>query len=265
MEPFLMCSQAEADMRQSLNTLSLFEMAENCPGRYDPCKVVKEYCRGEDTWPYIRTPEVLSRTLDYLFEHTLEGSGFLQRYAFLSDRFRAVEKDYRVTNTAAEGVRDLERIARFHILSAGEGLGYKEFERELNWKRLEDLLELLEEVYVQQICPSQGEFAAYRLLFCLDNPASVYILMKKSDIGVRADPLFRLAIRAVGYYYTNNYVGLARLAASAPHLTQVLLFHQLCKIDILSLMRSSYRGSLPPLTQYEEIPRIPPATRDGKG
>lgn len=244
-----MCSQAEADLRQSLGTLSTFEIA--CPHHYDPRKVVKEYCRGEETRPFLRSPEILRKTTDYLFEHILEGPDFLQRYAFLSDRLRAVEKDYRVINRAGEGVWDLERIARFHLLAAWEGQKYAEFPVELNWKRLKDLLELLEETYTQVCSASQGEFAVYRVLLCLNSPVSVCMFLKSADIDMRRQPLFQLALQGVRYYYTNNYTALYRLASSSPCLVQVLLTHQLRCLDLQPLLLASYRGSPPSLPQLD--------------
>lgn len=244
-----MCSLEEAERRQRTGRISRFE--ESTPGSYDPSKVIKEYFRGPTS--DIRPPPTLTKTLTYLFTHILNGSDFIPRFEFISDRCRAIEKDYKIAGKIREGVGDLEKIARFHILAAGEGRKYPEFQTELNWKRLEDVLGLIIEIYSEEISPNQGEFMSYWLLFNLNRPLSVGIILKNATKVVWNDGLFQLAFELTRSYYQNNYVRMERLTAAAPCLVAVLVSAHVRRSDLTSMLSGAYRGLLPAYDHFMVI------------
>lgn len=279
--PFELCLREEADRRQLTRALSVYEMAPGSdplgterPG-YKAEWVVKEYTRsaaGLDQSGDVRRGPVLSRTLDYLFTNILDVDRsnpgkytdpphssehrFIDIYRFVSNRARAVTKDYKIAGETgtARYVQDLERIARFHILSEAEGLNYLlmeeeslRFEAALNFKRLENILISLEEAYRQVPGEHQNEaeFVAYKLLMRIENQRLVQKWIKDSGERLQAHPLLTLAQQAVRYYHTDNYCAFFSLLPQAPFLVAALLTLSFDKMRIQALraMQQSYSDS----------------------
>ena len=278
---FELCLREEADRRQLTRALSVYEMA---PGSeplgterpvYKAEWVVKEYTRsaaGLDQSGDVRRGPVLSRTLDYLFTNILDVDRsnpghytnpphssqhrFIDIYRFISNRARAVTKDYKIAGETgtARYIQDLERIARFHILSEAEGLNYLQMEEEslrfeaaLNFKRLENILISLEEAYrqVPGDHANEAEFIAYKLLMRIDNQRLVQKWIKDSGDGLRRHPLVALAEQAVRYYHTDNYSAFFSLLSQAPFLLAALLTLSFDKMRLHALlaMQQSYSES----------------------
>ncbi|WFD36241.1 glycerol ethanol, ferric requiring protein [Malassezia cuniculi] len=174
-----MCPEYERLERETQKELDKLEMF---PGTTtaDPSATVKIYRRPaagrELPLPdEVRPPEVLKRTLDYLF-HTLlpeqpDDPAFAKVQAFLWNRTRAIRQDFIVqSERGLIAIECHERIARYHILclhwKGGVGAeGWSE-QQELEQlrKTLRSLMEYYDDYRIHGTCPHEAEFRAYNLL-----------------------------------------------------------------------------------------------------
>ncbi|KAI0791248.1 SAC3/GANP/Nin1/mts3/eIF-3 p25 family-domain-containing protein, partial [Abortiporus biennis] len=66
----------------------------------------------------LRPPEVLKKTLDYLFHDLIEKGGFSETYAFIRDRSRQVRVEFSIQQEIGPiAIECHDRCARFHILA----------------------------------------------------------------------------------------------------------------------------------------------------
>ncbi|CEP06960.1 hypothetical protein, partial, partial [Parasitella parasitica] len=167
------CPKFEIAERDYQNLLEPFEKDEN--GNVDPKKCVKAYRRSaagvEQPLPSdVRTPETLTKTLDYLINTTLSTSLLEQCHAFIRDRTRSIRQDFTL-----QDIRDItavaahERIARFHILSLHEMCEVSQFSMQQEMEQLNkvllSLIEFYDDLRLQGIeSENEAEFRAYFLL-----------------------------------------------------------------------------------------------------
>ncbi|KAJ3322680.1 hypothetical protein HDU76_013832 [Blyttiomyces sp. JEL0837] len=170
-----MCPEFEIHEREFQNTLHVLERIPNT-NLADPAKCVKKYKRSDagaatQLPSDVRPPDVLERTLNYLF-HTLIGEHGLtvEVQGFVRDRARSIRNDFTVQNhRGIKAVECNERIARFHILSTFIFSGVKAvdfgLEREQMRKTLQSLREFYRDLAAEnQFCPNEPEFQALYIL-----------------------------------------------------------------------------------------------------
>ncbi|KAG9312753.1 SAC3/GANP/Nin1/mts3/eIF-3 p25 family-domain-containing protein [Chiua virens] len=166
-----MCPRFERYRREREN--SLFEW-ETIPGtkRVDHKRAVKAYERaaGDKTLPSdLRPPDVLKRTLDYLFHELLPQSGFLETFNFIRDRSRAVRTDFTMQHEmGAVAIECHDRCARFHILALHAERDRPGFSVALEEQQLMNTLQSLKEFYHDQRdhyqSPTELEMRVYHRL-----------------------------------------------------------------------------------------------------
>jgi len=196
-----MCSEFECHEREFQKELDRWELRLNSPAgsgaRVDPRLAVKIYRRPaagrEIPLPEeIRPPEVLKRTLDYLFNvllpPTITSPNFALVQPFLWNRTRAVRQDFIVQgDTGALAIECHERIARLHILClhARGGPGAEKWSEQQELEQLRKTLRSLIEFYEDRhqsmsltssgpsVAPNEAEFRAYNLLLHLRDPETL--------------------------------------------------------------------------------------------
>ncbi|KAJ7770634.1 hypothetical protein B0H16DRAFT_218508 [Mycena metata] len=154
-----MCPRFERYRREREN--NLFEW-ETIPGtkRVDHKRAVKMYERaaGDKTLPSdLRPPDVLKRTLDYLFHDLLPRGGFSPTFNFIRDRSRSVRNDFTMQhNTGPLAMECHERCARFHILALYLERDREGFSIALEEQQLMNTLQSLKEFYNDQCATYQS-------------------------------------------------------------------------------------------------------------
>lgn len=270
-----MCSSAEALRREESYTLNLFEIAPNTdlssnhkPSVYLPW-TIKEYLRSApETKDTARNPEALSSTLDYLLNNILDvdmngnplhytlpaGESvhkFSNIYAFISNRVRAIAKDYKILgNTTTDSyVNDHERMARFLILSSVEGIGQEDFNSKLNADRIKDILvTCLHHSYRERkdlglINLNEAEFIGYSILYNLISPIEVQMWIRDISPDLYNSPYIKYAISAFISFNTNNFVKYFEIAKEAPYLISCLMYLHFDQIrtEALSTLKKAVR------------------------
>lgn len=120
-----MCSRSEAAERERFRELSLLEQLAGTESQklpsVDPARAVKRYQRPAAGAPpppssELRPLHILTQTADHLLSLWADRTEVAPatRYAFVSDRLRAVQQDLTVQRLHAPHL--LARIARFHAL-----------------------------------------------------------------------------------------------------------------------------------------------------
>ncbi|KAJ6571869.1 hypothetical protein B0H19DRAFT_1131654 [Mycena capillaripes] len=166
-----MCPRFERYRRERENNLFPWETV---PGtkRVDHKRAVKMYERaaGDKILPSdLRPPDVLKRTLDYLFHDLLPRGGFSSTFKFIRDRSRAVRNDFTLQhNTGALAMECHERCARFHILALYLERDHEDFSLPLEEQQLMNTLQSLKEFYNDQRAtyqsPAELEMRIYHRL-----------------------------------------------------------------------------------------------------
>jgi hypothetical protein len=202
--------------------------------------MVKEYRRSsadqkEPAAGDLRTPEALSRTMDYLVCNIMDDPRSnthelaLEWYDFLWDRLRAIRKDITQQNICDQASATLvERCARFHVHSCYAMNQVKNFDVNMNKRNLNDCLQMLRQMYSDLrmtsgiICPGELEFQIYDILLHLDEDhLASTVQMKTSDYRSTSEMKFILNI--VIAYTNNDYHKFFRLMESANYMTSCLL------------------------------------------
>ncbi|KAI9455637.1 SAC3/GANP/Nin1/mts3/eIF-3 p25 family-domain-containing protein [Boletus coccyginus] len=166
-----MCPRFERYRREREN--NLFEW-ETIPGtkRVDHKRAVKAYERaaGDKTLPSdLRPPEVLKRTLDYLFHELLPHGGFSETFNFIRDRSRSVRNDFTMQHEMGPiAIECHGRCARFHILALHVERDRRGFSIAMEEQQLMNTLQSLKEFYHDQRghyqSPSELEMRVYHRL-----------------------------------------------------------------------------------------------------
>ncbi|OMJ09679.1 SAC3 family protein 1, partial [Smittium culicis] len=174
-----MCPDFEAEEREYQKGLDKLEMI---PGteKVDRNAAVKTYHRSaagnEQPLPEdIRTPETLSKTMDYLINKILASDeNMCDSHQFIRDRTRSIRQDFSLQNIRdIHSIKVYERIARYHILSvhmlSEESFFSEAQEMEQLKKTLQSLLEFYDEARLKsgsnsQITENEAEMRAYHLL-----------------------------------------------------------------------------------------------------
>ncbi|KAK0530523.1 actin cytoskeleton and mitosis protein [Tilletia horrida] len=197
-----MCSEFECHEREFQKELDRWELRLDAPqagggAKVDQRLAVKIYRRPaagrEIPLPEeIRPPDVLKRTLDYLFNvllpPTITSPNFALVQPFLWNRTRAVRQDFIVQgDTGALAIECHERIARLHILClhARGGPGAEKWSEQQELEQLRKTLRSLIEFYEDRrqaaastpgmslVAPNEAEFRAYNLLLHLRDPETL--------------------------------------------------------------------------------------------
>ncbi|KIM44074.1 hypothetical protein M413DRAFT_9323 [Hebeloma cylindrosporum] len=197
-----MCPRFERYRREREN--NLFEW-ETIPGtkRVDHNRAVKMYERaaGDKTLPSdLRPPQVLKRTLDYLFHDLLPRGGFSATFNFIRDRSRAVRNDFTMQHiTGPLAIECHDRCARFHILAlhferdrSGFSIPLEE-QQLMNSEELVLSLQSLKEFYEDQrprySSPTELEMRVYHRLIHIRDQKE-----RHEDIpeSITSHPVFKL-------------------------------------------------------------------------
>lgn len=211
-----MCPLYEREEREYQNNVDKLEFI---PGsrRIDPSRAVKAYHRpaaGNEQPPPedIRPPDVLKRTLDYLFGEILAGDpDLLQVHPFLRDRTRAIRQDFTIQNVRSlVAITCNERVARFHIYCLHKLCGRDNFSQSQELEQLRKVLQTLQQFYDDArhasppiTCPNEAEFRAYYILTHLRDPEA----MRQAELlafHVFSDPLLQLSLRLQSLVQRNN-------------------------------------------------------------
>jgi hypothetical protein len=240
------CEPAEAALRVSSGTLSIFEKDSNGSARLD--RIVSAYARpAAGTVPRCgRDPTQLLMTVEYLVEHVLDldtqgpkdyclTSGtsvhsFVEIYRFVSDRFRAIVMSLRVlsaTATAA-GLTCIKLIVKFHVLCIPElGVALRQGLASAadvadNARRLHDTLGLLLEL-VPGDFQGHEEYLAYALaVYCPDAVKTAQLL----TASVKTDcQLTQRAVKAALAYNSSLYATYLRQMTPRDLLSCALCLH----------------------------------------
>lgn len=169
-----MCPEYEREEREFTNYLEPFEKLQGTE-RVDHSKAVKRYKRSAagDPPPLpcdVRPPEVLFKTLDYLFRDVIDTFGIQDSHSFVRDRARSIRNDLTLQNfRGAAAVTLHEKIARYHLMCSNIRCGSSGFvmqqEAEQVRKTLLSLMEFYSELNANQIhMPNEAEFQAYYIL-----------------------------------------------------------------------------------------------------
>ncbi|KAG1858520.1 SAC3/GANP/Nin1/mts3/eIF-3 p25 family-domain-containing protein [Suillus subluteus] len=166
-----MCPRFERYRRERENNLFEWEIV---PGtkRVDHKRAVKMYERaaGDKTLPSdLRPPEVLRRTLDYLFHDLLPRGGFSATFNFIRDRSRAVRSDFTMQHEMGSiAIECHDRCARFHILGLHLERDRPGSQVSLEEQQLKYTLQSLKEFYEDQRgkyqSPTELEMRVYHRL-----------------------------------------------------------------------------------------------------
>ncbi|KII90394.1 hypothetical protein PLICRDRAFT_136628 [Plicaturopsis crispa FD-325 SS-3] len=193
-----MCPRFERYRREREGNLFQWEMI---PGtkRIDHKRAVKAYERavGDKTLPSdLRPPEVLRKTLDYLFHELLPRGGFSATFNFIRDRTRAVRNDFTVQHENGPiAVECHDRCARFHILALHlerdtPGFELSMEDQQLNYT-LTSLREFYEDTRGKYQAPTELEMRIYERLTQIRNQH------ERDDIPVhiKEHPVFKLTTK----------------------------------------------------------------------
>lgn len=166
-----MCPRFERYRRERENNLFEWEIV---PGtkRVDHKRAVKMYERaaGDKTLPSdLRPPNVLRRTLDYLFHDLLRRGGFSATFNFIRDRSRAVRSDFTMQHEMGSiAIECHDRCARFHILGLHLERDRPGSQVSLEEQQLKYTLQSLKEFYEDQRgkyqSPTELEMRVYHRL-----------------------------------------------------------------------------------------------------
>ncbi|KAK9767087.1 actin cytoskeleton and mitosis protein [Basidiobolus ranarum] len=170
-----MCPEFECEEREYQKNLEKFELI---PGtnKLDRKRAVKAYHRpaagNEQPLPCdVRSPEVLTKTLDYLIENIVGADDDLEAsHAFVRDRTRSIRQDFTLQNCRSlAAVSAHERIARYHILCLHQLCQNSNFSEQQEVEQLRKVLLSLQEFYEDLredgiSCPNEAEFRAYNII-----------------------------------------------------------------------------------------------------
>lgn len=271
-----MCSIEEASQRESSHNIHIFEMQPGLDLTSETAKAhypwtIKEYLRANSGLSSnIRDEDTLGRVINYLFTNIIDVDtngnplnytlpagnsvhSFKEIYEFVSDRARAVVKDYRIMN--AKGslafVRDHEYIARFFILSFCEGFDSEDFDLKLNMDRSRDILTSINEAYILarkegRPAENEAEFTTYLMILNLEKLIEVVTIIKEATPKIRHSPIFQIGLQIVGSYYSQNSIEYFRLIKRAPYLITCLGFalSDRVRLSTLETLQKCIKGTI---------------------
>ena len=172
-----MCSQEELDDRQAKGEVDVFERDPNRATKYiSHLFAVKKFKRSSadqllDRPMILRSPFILSKTLDHLMSRVLDDDSLPQSvfpapssdqnrveyfdcYLYISDRLRSVRQDIQIISAHCPEIRatrliiiTLEQTVRFYIISCNELVGKKGYESKINLEQLSSAFTSLIECY----------------------------------------------------------------------------------------------------------------------
>ena len=281
----ILCSKEEASRRERSHNLSIFEMKPGTDLTQEEPQVhfpwaVKEYLRSNaDQVDFERSPQYLTQCLNYLFEEILDidttdnpknytlptGQSkheFKEIYSFLSNRLRAVAKDYKryESDPNDQYVYDHERIARFFLLSASEGYESPDFDPKLNEDRIRDILELLIRAYRERNSkslpnPNEAEFRSYYIILsCKSHHLDVIMGLKGLETEVLHSSYMKVAIEAVSKVYSGDYVKFYKICEDSPYLLSCAMYTAVDTLRIKAL--DSLKKSQKDLTINEMLQHL---------
>jgi hypothetical protein len=242
-----MCTIEEAQDREQGNLLSYFEMEPDKRGKAKLDWAVKTYTRsgaGVEQGENIRSEEQIQKTLRYLLDNILdvdlndnpnhyqlpsekESHDFLDIFEFLSDRFRAICKDYNIMKpmTSDLYLTTLRLIARFHILASSQGLEFPRFDAKPNSDRLQDVLTTLNSLYQHRRskgleCPGEDEMLHFSMLLHLPRSLEFHRQLHASTGGGFLD---KFALECFVALQNQDFVRFFKCFEKADYLSACLL------------------------------------------
>lgn len=251
-----MCPEFERYFREENKQLSSLEMFNNEP---DPHAMVKEYRRAgadqEEPLPNeLRSPEVLSRTMDYLICNIIDRvenePGIVSDwYDFVWSRTRAIRKDITQQHLCDPiSVALLEKCARFHI-HCDHALIEEDasvFDSKINHENLSKCLQSLKDFYNDlnikgTASPNESEFRGYYLLLNLGRP-DILREVKLFHTSVRNSEPVQFALKCHFAMNTNNFIKFFDLVRSTTYLNACILhryFYEV-RLQAFKIMRKAY-------------------------
>ena len=240
-----MCPVPEIKEREERYGLSIFEIdPESCDPNMIYSKrhikhakaewVVKKFVRSAadrrmDDKEMIRPPSILVSTLNYLFNNVLDADKFnKQDYiihpktdlfseicSFWCDRTRAIRQDFSLQEVeyTKQYIESHERIARFLLLCANQGLGIEGFDKVQNSEQLTSTLTSLREAYKITRDNDKGfhskneaEFYAYSLLWQIHQalPFNQFLLQMPKNLIKKSE--ITLVMKVLAAYNSGNYI-----------------------------------------------------------
>jgi len=242
-----MCTAEEAQEREQGNLLSVFEMEPEERGKAKLDWAVKSYTRSSgdvDQGDNLRSEAQLEKTLMYLIDNILDVDqddnpnnyqlpydkdyhDFLDIHLFLSDRYRAICKDYNIMKpmTSNQYLTTLRLIARFHVIASSQGLEFAGFDAKPNSDRLQDVLSTLCSLYqyrksIGMDCPGEDETLHYSMLLHLPRPLEFYRLL---NIATEIDFNDHFAVQCFIAFQTQDFVSFFKHFKKADYLSACLL------------------------------------------
>eukprot|EP00842_Homolaphlyctis_polyrhiza_P003603 jgi/Hompol1/4243/HPOL_003524-RA len=217
-----MCPEFERHEREYQKGLDQFERLTGDPTVYavDHAKAVKRYRRSAagDPPPLpcdVRPPDVLQKTLKYLFNDIMQTHGLTASYSFVRDRTRSIRNDLTLQGDTGTIAVDLhERIARYHLMCCHELCEEKSVTISQEHEQARKTLQSLSEFYTDYNAaglslPNEAEFWAYYILVHPWNDSIPARFEKSLRSEVLNDPRLKLAmhIRSLMVYTDNKEVG----------------------------------------------------------
>ncbi|KAI0074886.1 hypothetical protein K474DRAFT_1664883 [Panus rudis PR-1116 ss-1] len=193
-----MCPRFERYRRERENNLDKWEVI---PGtkRVDHKRAVKIYERaaGDKTLPSdLRPPEVLKKTLDYLFRDLIQ-NGFAETHAFIRDRIRAIKQDFVIQQSMGRiAIESYDRIARYHILAIHLLRETEGFDPALEEQQLMYTLTSLKECWEHEqgryTADTEMEMRVYHRLIHMRDEKSTHDPIREE---IASHPVFQLTTR----------------------------------------------------------------------
>lgn len=219
--------------------------------------MVKKYMRNS-VYDYPRSQETLSKTLNYLFANIfdLENNGnpngyklqsdksahnFDEIYDFMSDRIRAVAKDYKKINYVnIQYLRDHEKMAKFYITSIHRGILSRNFDEKLNFDRVRDILRCLHAAYKEIDADTTGEFIGYLIILEINKPLCIIELLKNLSDEILHNPYIVSGLNLFTAYMTENYYNFFNILKTSNHLFASLALYLYDDVRISALERLKF-------------------------
>ena len=232
----------------------------------------------------VRPLPIIEHVLDYLFEDiadadsTYKGSKNIfaseptigDVFIFIFDRTRAIRQELTIINdpTHRITIQAYEKIARFHCLTANEGLDVEGVNHKLNSDQLTSTLTSLRDCYdlvnetlnnaqlegkeiqsddkVYQ-SPKEAEFRAYMIMAQIKDLLEVNEMIKTLPVNVLKSECVQFAMKmAIAYENKEAYLYF-RLLKKAPYLISCCWFFSIIEMRkiALDLIRHSFMRILP--------------------
>ena len=145
-------------------------------------------------------------------------------------------------NDNAEYIKDHEKIARFLIMSCGEGYAFPDFNQNLNLKLLEDVLSCLMKAYQSQkekktVSIHESEFTTYFIVLKPDNILNKMTQLKNLSEKTLKESYIQIGLQIFSAFHSENYAEFFNIMKTAPYLLVCACYPLFNYTRVTSLIR----------------------------